>query len=181
MKLNTAILIAYTLTGCTLQPAAKLELAKIVIDPYHYDVQFDSDTDLLQLFPSNFFRRPVSTTFVCSIIDNPDFEVGNDLKNGGRGNVEFVKKHQIGERILYRHNAHLIFWKQESKNSQVELRIYPHDLIEILRTKPSIPCKFRVTLYVGPPYFSQTLRIPSADLISAAANMPDERMAGPRE
>ncbi|WP_064616615.1 hypothetical protein [Pseudomonas sp. GR 6-02] len=142
------------------RPIATLHYEKVETSPSgnSYQIRFTSDTELLGLFKSK-----IGEGLVCALEDDLDFSVGHYIKRSGRGTVEFVKD-SSGE-----HYISMILFREAEELQGKETILTGQALREILDKREFMLCTFRVHTTRYKTYFSNVMRVPTADLLKAAA------------
>jgi hypothetical protein len=141
------------------RPIATLHYEKVEVAPSGnaYQISFTSDTELLGLFKSK-----IGEGLVCALEDDLDFSVGHYIKSSGRGAVEFVKD-SSGE-----HYVSTILFREAGELQGKETILTGQALREILDKREFMACTFRVHTTSYKTYFSNVMRVPTADLLRAA-------------
>lgn len=140
------------------RPIATLNYEKVEITPSGnaYQISFTSDTDLLGLFESK-----IGEGLVCALEDDLDFSIGHYIKRSGRGSVEFVKD-SSGD-----HYVSKVLFREAGELQGTETILAGHALREILYKREFMACTFRVHTISYKTYFSNVMRVPTADLLRA--------------
>lgn len=167
-----AILAVISISGCRPAPPADLELIDVTYHPHHYDVHFDSDINFSTLYSKSFFQSPASKALICSIEDDPDFDVDFGTGNPGRGDLEFVATRLVGAKQIHTFKSHLDFWKILSGPGRPK-KVFSNDEIkQLFEIHEAIECKVQITVFVGPNYYSKILRIPRESILAVTEKIP---------
>ncbi len=148
-------------SGCSMnheKPAAKLFYSGVdeLEDTGIYQVHFLADVELLELFTSH-----ISQGLVCTVDDDVDFSVGHQIKRSGFGLVERDESGAANE-----YKADVIFRESTGEKGA---EIFPEGpvLNRWFTNRRFISCVFRVHTTPYKTYFSQIMRVPTADLARA--------------
>ncbi|QXI16417.1 hypothetical protein [Pseudomonas hamedanensis] len=140
------------------KPAAKLSYSGVeeLEDTGIYQVRFRADVEILELFKSH-----ISQGLVCAVDDDLDFSVAHQIKRSGFGLVERDERGKENE-----YKADVIFRESTGKKGA---EIFPEGAVlsRWFTKRPFISCVFRAHTTPYKTYFSEIMRVPSADLARA--------------
>lgn len=164
MITRAIILLTFALAGCQVKPAAPLKLVSLQGKGDMIDVYFESEVNVLDIYADSSFRKNISTNFICSLADHPSFSTESDHRNVARGLVEPTGRNRQRGEQPYQFKASLLFI--DPVRSSRETSVYPSnsELAKLLKTRQELKCKVRVLAYLTPPYFSETLLIPTDNI-----------------
>jgi len=140
------------------RPIATLNYENVDVTPSGnaYQISFTSDVDLLGLFKSK-----IGEGLVCALEDDLDFSIGHYIKRSGRGAVEFVKGPE-GDHYVSR-----VIFREAGETQGKETILTGHALSEVLNKREFMICTYRVHTTPYKTYFSNNMRVPTADLLKA--------------
>ncbi|WP_236177228.1 MULTISPECIES: hypothetical protein [Pseudomonas] len=127
-----------------------------------YDIRYESDIDVLDLFGRGERVGMVSGTLNCALADDVDFSVGKAIQFSAVGLVDSDKGRGESAGFSYLTNAFLV---ETSSNRSSQRQLSAAELNQLLSGKQQIPCKVVVTAYGYKPYYSNTMNLPVADLL----------------
>lgn len=94
--------------------------------------------------------------------DDKDFSAGHYQKSSGHG---LVDKEQAGKDPLKYNYVTTTFLRKTKTKGSSDVDLSVAELNALLWNRKSIPCKVVITAYGYKPYCSNTMNIPSADLL----------------
>ncbi|KOX98888.1 hypothetical protein AM274_28370 [Pseudomonas nunensis] len=127
-----------------------------------YDISFSSNIDLQDLYGRGEGLGQASTNLNCALENDSDFSVGNTIERSAYGLIEKSAPGHVQGAFNYVTRAFL----SETRNKGTSRRnLSVDELNSILANKTDIPCKVVITAYGYKPYYSNTMHIPTADLL----------------
>ncbi|MFJ5287309.1 hypothetical protein ACIP66_26190 [Pseudomonas sp. NPDC088429] len=155
------LLVFLACTSCAMnhgKPIAKITYSGVerYQDTRIYQVSFKSDVDVLDLFKSR-----ISQTLLCSLNGDTDFSVAHRIDQYAEGMIE--RKSSANE-----FKADLLF--SQVKDASSDSVMSSDQMKAVLQQKKTIVCKVRVNAYSYKTYFSESMEIPSADLLREVGN-----------
>lgn len=169
VKIVLAVLLLI-LSGCTRYTPARLKLADVHPDARFFEIRFSSDTRFENLYVDSFFQSPGSAAFICSNEQHPRFDVEYETNNIARGVIKYEGTDTTHNKNDYIYRAHLIFWTTD-KESPHEMMLSADEVILKLKNQQHLACRVRVSVYMGSPYYSEILYIPTDLLTKMAKNI----------
>ncbi|MFJ7315636.1 hypothetical protein ACIQVE_23320 [Pseudomonas sp. NPDC098747] len=127
-----------------------------------YDIRYQADVDVLDLFARGERNGMVSGTLQCALANDQDFSVGKSMQFSAVGLIESEKNKKVNTTFSYVTSAFLV---ETSSNQSSQRDLSAAELNQLLLNKQKIPCKVVVTAYGYKPYYSNTMHIPVADLL----------------
>ncbi|WP_434596854.1 hypothetical protein J3Q09_09670 [Pseudomonas sp. R4-83] len=127
-----------------------------------YDVRFDSDVDVLDLFDRGEGKGMASATLECALAEDEDFSVDKFIRFSATGSIEPEGNDGGHAKYSYLSSA---FMSEVSNGGGSRRDLSATELNHLMSNKQQIPCKVVVTAYGYKPYYSNTLYIPVADLL----------------
>ncbi|WP_238344750.1 hypothetical protein [Pseudomonas sp. SWRI81] len=127
-----------------------------------YAVYYGSDVDLLNLFNRGKRVGAASTMLECALGDDQDFSITNRLRYSAYGVIDEDASNKARGRFNYVTSA---FLRQTPDNGSTQDNLSVPELNALLSQRKSVPCKVVVTAYGYKPYYSNTMNIPTADLL----------------
>ncbi|WP_460120312.1 hypothetical protein [Pseudomonas sp. H3_G09] len=127
-----------------------------------YAFYYGSDVDLLDLFNRGKRVGAASTMLKCALGEDEDFSITNRFRYSAYGLVDEDASNKARGRFNYVTSA---FLSQTQDNGSTQDNLSVPELNDLLSRKKSIPCKVVITAYGYKPYYSNTMNIPTADLL----------------
>ena len=127
-----------------------------------YDVRYQSDVDVLNLFDRGERVGMASGMLKCALEDDQDFSVGKAIRFSAVGLVTSEISEDGKAGYSYLTSAFMV---ETSSNRSSERNLSVAELNQLLANKQQIPCKVVVTAYGYKPYYSNTMNLPVADLL----------------
>ncbi|MFP6833030.1 hypothetical protein PS619_04274 [Pseudomonas fluorescens] len=154
-------------SGCAkdhVQPPANLIYVSVEREKsLLYDIRYESDIDVLDLFDRGERQGMASGTLECALADDYDFSVDKAIQFSAVGVIESEKKRVTAKAKFSYLTSVFLVETSSSRSSQRDLSA--SELNHLLANKQQIPCKVVVTAYGYKPYYSNTMNIPVADLL----------------
>lgn len=123
------------------------------LDRNIYPVSFSSDVDVVSLFKSR-----IGLSLLCPLDEDKDFSIAHQMSNYGEGLIEPIITDD-GPAF----KADLMFFKRNDSTNQKLLK--SDELRSWLGQRESLACKVRINSYSYKVYLSETMNIPTADLL----------------
>ncbi|MEO6678011.1 MAG: hypothetical protein ABIO21_11600 [Pseudomonas sp.] len=146
------------------KPSANLEFLSVEREgrlPL-YDISFSSNIDLQDIYGRGEGLGQASNNLICALENDSDFSVGNTIERSAYGLIEKSASGHVQGAFNYVTRAFL----SETRNKGTSRRnLSVDELNSILANKTDIPCKVVITAYGYKPYYSNTMHIPTADLL----------------
>lgn len=153
-------------SGCAkdpVKPPANLGFASVHREKIlTYDIRYQSDVDVLNLFDRGEGEGMASGMLICALADDQDFSVGKAIQFSAVGLIESEKSGIGGTGFSYLTRSFMV---ETSSNRSSRRNLSAPELNHLLANKQQIPCKVVVTAYGYKPYYSNTMNIPVADLL----------------
>lgn len=153
-------------SGCAkdhMKPAANLDFVSVKREKtLLYDIRYESDVDVLDLFDRGEGKGMASGTLECALAEDEDFSVDKFIRFSATGSIQSEKNASGPAKYTYLSSA---FMSEVSSGGGSRRDLSPAELNNLLSNKQQIPCKVVVTAYGYKPYYSNTLHIPVADLL----------------
>ncbi|MFJ2321510.1 MULTISPECIES: hypothetical protein [unclassified Pseudomonas] len=129
----------------------------------YYLVRFHSDTELLELFAREKNARSFDQVFVCALADDTDFSVGHTMAQAAMGLIEENRQSTPGSGFDYL--ARVSFRSHTDRYRSSEY-LSKSALKGLLQGKQSIPCKVVVMATGYKAYYTRSLFMPVAEILS---------------
>ncbi|MFJ2488514.1 hypothetical protein [Pseudomonas sp. NPDC087639] len=146
--------------------SAKLEFESIQSrsENIFFDVNFYSDMELLELFRREKKANSYDQVFICALGEDTDFSVEHTISKAAMGLIEENKEplRQAGFAYTAR-----IAVKNVAEKKRSSTYLSREELEKLLVGKQSIPCKVVITATGYKAYYTQSMFIPVADILSA--------------
>lgn len=127
-----------------------------------YDVSFSASVNLQDLYGQGEGLGQASTKLICALENDSDFSVGNIIERSAYGLIEKSAIAHSPGAFNYVTRAFL----SETRNKGTSRRnLSVSELNSMLANKADIPCKVVITAYGYKPYYTNTLHIPTTDLL----------------
>jgi len=152
-------------SGCAkdhVKPPANLSFVSVARERALYDVRYQSDVDVLDLFDRGERKGMASGTLECALGDDEDFAVDKSMQFSALGLITSDKGQANKTGFSYLTSAFLI---ETSSDRSSDRNLSAVELNQLLSGKQQIPCKVVVTAYGYKPYYSNTMNLPVADLL----------------
>jgi hypothetical protein len=127
-----------------------------------YDIRYTSDVDALNLFGKGDREGIASAQLQCALGEDQDFSVGHFQRNSAYGLLERDQLNKDALRYSYVTSA---FLRKTKSNGSSEGDLSVAELHVLLSNRTSVPCKVIITAYGYNAYYSNTLHIPTTDLL----------------
>lgn len=167
MKKILLIIAAITLSACMKdhgQKAADLVFVSFKKDTqaHVYKVAFRSNIELLNLFKPSQKLSVISKHLICSLETPAVFEMDHRIDNYAIGDFQLSNNQQID----FEYAASIYFAHTTSQGTSFDY-LQANDLKAQLAQRISLPCKVKITLYPLRAYYSNTLNIPTQQVLEA--------------
>ncbi|MCU1717817.1 hypothetical protein [Pseudomonas sp. 5P_3.1_Bac2] len=167
MKKIIIIISAIALSSCMKdhgQKAADLEFISINKDTqtHFYTVSFRSNIELLNLFKPSQDMSVISKQLICSLDTPAIFEMDKRIDSYAIG--DFQRSHN--EQFSYEYEASIYFAQTKAQGTSFDY-LKENYLKKQLAERISLPCKVKITLYPYRAYYSNTLTIPTQQILEA--------------
>ena len=153
-------------SGCAkdhTKPPANIDFVSVKREKtFLYDIRYQSDIDVLDLFGRGERVGMVSGMLRCALADDHDFTMGTAIQFSAFGLIRSDENAQQTGTFSYLTRAFMV---ETSSDRSSERNLSVAELNHLLSNKQQIPCKVVVTAYGYKPYYSNTLHIPVADLL----------------
>ena len=160
-------IIAACLSGCEAKaPAAKLDYLGFHGIGRSYHLRFATDQPILDLFSKNKHQRVVLAEMRCSLENDQDLNFEHYLKHFADGDLTFVGMRKGKHKMTYVHDANLRYWRSGPQEYQGDESHAKEELDILLKDKATIPCKVRMTVNFSSPYYSETMQVPTKDILA---------------
>ncbi|UEB94166.1 hypothetical protein LIS66_17450 [Pseudomonas sp. HN2] len=166
--MNRTLLCAFLAicSGCAkdhVMPAAHLKFMSVEREQsVLYVIRYQSDVDILDLFGLGEREGMISGMLKCALADDQDFSVGKGIRFSSYGLIRSEKTKSESAKFSYFTRA---FMSETSSDQSSERHLSVAELNNLLSNKTQIPCKVVITAYGYKPYYSNTMNIPTADLL----------------
>ncbi|WP_447798155.1 hypothetical protein [Pseudomonas moraviensis] len=127
-----------------------------------YDIRYQSDVDVLNLFDKGQGKGMIAGFLTCALGDDHDFSIEKAMQFSAVGLIESDGEPLNGGKFSYLTSAFLV---ETSSSRSSERHLSTTELNNLLSDKSQIPCKLFVTAFGYKTYFSNTMNIPTADLL----------------
>lgn len=153
-------------SGCAkdhAKPPANLNYVSVERATFRlYAIRYQSDVDVLDLFDRGEGVGMASGTLECALADDHDFSVGKAMQFSAVGLIDSDVSQRKKEEFSYLTSAFLV---ETSSDRSSQRYLSTTELNNLLSNKNQIPCKVVITAYGYKPYYSNTMNIPTADLL----------------
>lgn len=161
--INFILMAVLILSSCSSrQPDANLKFEKLYRNDQNIELEFSSNVNLRRLFSENQTRRQVSSELICSLTDDKKLQF--DHKMDYFANARLKNIVQAGG-SGYHFKAQLMFWHAPKDASGSDIMLTEEQVAQLIERKKSILCLYRATVYMAGPYYSNTMNIPSHELL----------------
>lgn len=162
------MIVACVASACSEPEAtANLSYVRMYQQPTTTVVEFTSDLNIEALYEKNRYQKVVRKYLKCALDDDQNFDVENRMRYAFEGTLELQGASKVGDKITYRYRSHGDLYEQPPGSNDLNL-LRGQTLVGILGNKSTVPCKVIMTVYVSSPYYSNTMSIPSADIVNTS-------------
>ncbi|WP_238350005.1 hypothetical protein [Pseudomonas sp. SWRI111] len=98
----------------------------------------------------------------CALAEDQDFSVGKGIRFSAFGLIRSDKTEANSAKFSYFTRA---FISETSSDRSSERNLTNVEMNNLLSNKTQVPCKVVITAYGYKPYYSNTMNIPTADLL----------------
>ncbi|MGA5482050.1 hypothetical protein [Pseudomonas siliginis] len=144
------------------KPAANLSFVSVKRERTLYDIRYQTDVDVLDLFDQGQRKGMIAGFLTCALGDDHDFSIEKAMQFSAVGLIESDGEPRPGEKFSYLTSAFLV---ETSSNRSSQRYLSRLELNDLLSNKSQIPCKLFVTAFGYKTYYSNTMNIPTADLL----------------
>ncbi|RON57439.1 hypothetical protein [Pseudomonas frederiksbergensis] len=166
MKKSFVLLLILICSGCAKDPVKPpADLRYLSVDRNDlsiYDISYDSDIDLLDLFDRGEGVGYAAAMLVCALGDDQEFSIKHNIRLAAYGSIRGGGHTKTDGTFRYVTSTLL---SEYSSDGGLRRDLTSNELKVILGDKASIPCKVLITAYGYKPYYSNTLYIPTTDLL----------------
>lgn len=167
MKVIILLMLAIMCSACAKDhniPSANLSYASVVrsTSKITYGISFGSDTNILDLYGQGMREGASSIIFNCALGADQDFSKGHSIQLTAIGAIDVDESNRAAGRFNYVSN---VFLYETNDRGSLARNLSIKELNSLLSDKKNIPCKVVITAYGYKPYYSNTLNIPTADLL----------------
>lgn len=160
---GTAVLCA----SCAQRPIIlPVEVAYLSIDNVQggglYDIRFTSTADVLHFFKQQTGEAQNGESLVCSLDGGTNFFTWNEPQKYARDEIAEVDRAQPNALRTY---SASVFVRQ-TKDGSLNTSIPTNELLALLRSRESIPCRVLILGDSYGPYYSGVMSIPAADFLA---------------
>jgi hypothetical protein len=169
MKRAFSLLIMACLTSACSEPkpSANLNYVRMYQQPTTSVVEFNSDLDIDALYSKNRHQKVVRKFLRCALGEDRNFDVEHRMRYVFEGTLELQGPSQAGNKTAFRYLSHGDFYENPPHNNDLDL-LRGKGLADVLGAKKSVPCKVIMTVYMSSPYYSGTMSIPTADILTVS-------------
>ncbi|MFJ4605442.1 hypothetical protein [Pseudomonas atacamensis] len=153
-------------SGCAkdhAKPPANLNYVSVERESFRlYAIRYQSDVDVLDLFNRGEGVGMASGTLECALADDHDFSVDKAMQFSAVGLIDSYVSKREKEKSSYLTSAFLV---ETSSDRSSQRHLSTTELNNLLYNKTQIPCKVVITAFGYKTYYSNTMNIPTADLL----------------
>ncbi|CAM3815913.1 hypothetical protein PSWA111526_12865 [Pseudomonas wadenswilerensis] len=161
---------ALSLGGCSHGiESMPLEFSSFTYHDGSYYLRFRSDEEIVSLFKRHTGDGQIGEWLKCALGDDQDFTVGHAMIYNLGGGVDF-------EGISEIRGYNYVVWARFNKTTpdrSTETALLKPAIHRLLEGKTSIPCKLSITAFAYNAYYSKTMQLPVAQVLSEVAKHRD--------
>ena len=161
---------ALSLGGCSHGiESMPLEFSSFTYHDGSYYLRFRSDEEIVSLFKRHTGDGQIGEWLKCALDDDQDFTVGHAMIYNLGGGVDF-------EGISEVRGYNYVVWARFNKTTpdrSTETALLKPAIHRLLAGKTSIPCKLSITAFPYNAYYSKTMQLPVAQVLSEVAKHRD--------
>lgn len=151
-------LLMLSLGSCAPRPTAELTFRDIEWSHHGFTIRFASSENFARVLAGK--SIPYSE-FVCAINGDTNFDINHQIVHSLSGEFEYTGNNHSNEYVAVAE----FFTSTPDRTTH---RILSNEIVRAFVSKQhTIPCVVRMTVYLGRPYYSSVMQIPSAKLLNA--------------
>ena len=148
------------------KPGANLTYVKIAKLQYSYQIDFESDLNVEALFAANHNQKVIQRRFMCALENDHDFALTHTIKRTFDGTMDIGNAGQglPNGKFAYTSTGDFIETADGGSSYQdLDAKV----VRTLLAARVTVPCKLYMTVYMSNPYYSETMFIPTVELLKA--------------
>jgi len=167
MKKILLLLLIITCSSCAKdhgKTAADLDFLSIerINDLNLYTIHYSSNINVMDLYGRGIGEGVASTKLLCALDNDNDFSVEHTLERSAYGLIYQDSPQTTGKKFNFLTKA---FLSETLNLGQSRRDLSISELNRLLSNRETIPCKVVITAYGFKPYYSNSMLLPTADLL----------------